>query len=127
RRVEECEFRYPVACSDAEVEPTPGDQVDRRALLGQFCRVVQRGDDDRGAEPDALGAGGDRRGERQRLAEVVVVEEVMFGEPGRTRAEPVSLLTRLDGEPVERRRVLPPPMGVAEIEVNPDFHSIPSR
>jgi len=42
---------HPVAGADTEVEPAVRDQVDQRRLLGDLGRVVQRGDDDRGAVP----------------------------------------------------------------------------
>ena len=122
RCVEQLEFRYPVTGSEAQVEAAVGDQIHRCALLGDLRRVMQRCDDDRGSEPDALRAGGNGGGECQRRTEIVVFEEVVLGEPRRTRAEPLGLLARLQGESVKARRVLPPLRRVAQIEIDADFH-----
>ena len=47
------------ADADAEVEPPAGQHVERRRRLGQHDRAAQRGDQDVGAEADALGRAGD--------------------------------------------------------------------
>jgi len=45
-----------VALADAEIEAAVRQQVEGRGLLGDQHRVMPRQHDDRGAEPDALGA-----------------------------------------------------------------------
>jgi hypothetical protein len=42
RNLEAVELAVPVALPDAEVEPSAGDQVERRRLLGQQDRVVPK-------------------------------------------------------------------------------------
>ena len=51
-----CELVAAIALADAEIEPPVRQQIEGRGLLGDQDRVVPRQHDDRGAEPDALGA-----------------------------------------------------------------------
>ncbi len=129
RRVgaEQLELGYPVAGAEAEVEAAAADDVHHRRLLGDLDRRVQRCDHDAGpdAYPACAGRDGCREGER--LREVAVIEQVVFGYPDRVRAQSFRLLAHLQGEPVQAGGVLAAVRWVAEVEVEAYLHAGPLR
>jgi hypothetical protein len=111
-----------VSGADAEVQPPVAEDVDDRGLLGDLDGAVQRRDQDAGADPHPLGAR--RRGGREgeRLRQVVVVEEVVLGQPHRVAAEQLGLLAHLQREGVQPRRRGAPGRRVPEVEVEAHTH-----
>ena len=78
------------AAPDPENQPSPAHLVDRRGLLGDAQRMAQRQDLHRDADPDPLGARGDRAGDRHRRRQDRARRiDVQFGQPH--RVEPVAL------------------------------------
>src|SRR5690606_39300233 len=75
------ELRLPVALADAEVEPAAAEQGQGGGVLGEADGVVQRGDDQVGADLERLRAGGDRATDDERRRRVAVGHEVVLGEP----------------------------------------------
>jgi hypothetical protein len=84
--------------------------------------VVERRDENGGADSDPLRTGGDRRGHRQRLREIAVVEQVMLGHPDGVDAEPVGLFAHLQRESVETAPVDLPLRRISQVEVQTDVH-----
>jgi hypothetical protein len=91
------------ADADARVEPAPGQDVDRRQVLGQAQRIFPAQRDDRGAQLDPAGAlgGGGEHGDRRGDA----VLQVPVPDPGAVEAEPLAQLDDLQGRLVPGARV----------------------
>jgi hypothetical protein len=83
--------------ADADIDAPAALVVELADLLGQKQRMMQRQDEDRGADPQPLGPGEDRRGQQvgRGLGDPRLVE-VEFVEPDAVETEAVSLLE--DGE-----------------------------
>ena len=96
------------AHADAERDAAAGELLQRRHLLREVERVVQRQDHDRGAEPDALGPAGDPAERDERVVDAAVridafgADDDVLRRPHRVEAE---LLGGLGGaaDPVGRR------------------------
>ena len=101
-------FAAVVAAAGGEIDAAAAEQIERRPLLGDADRMVQRRDVDRGREPDVLGARGDvgqhQLGRGQHAERV----EMMLADPGRVHAELVGV-ERLGGDVGDER------VGVARI------------
>src|SRR6266849_2664621 len=78
------------AAPDTEDQPAPAELVDRRGLLGDAQRMAQRQYLHRDADLDALGAGGDRAGDRHRRRQHRARRiDVQLGQPH--DVEPIAL------------------------------------
>ena len=84
---EALELAVPIAFADAEIEPAVGDEIERRRLFGQQHRIVPGQHDHRGAEPQRLGAHGERHQQHQRRRDLVPAGEVMLDREARMEAE----------------------------------------
>jgi hypothetical protein len=82
-----------------------------------------------GPQPGALGSRSNRGCERERLAEVAVIEPVVLGEPQRVDAKGIGFFAQLQGEGVQPGWVLAPALRVAQVEVETNVHTwhSPSR
>jgi hypothetical protein len=78
-----------VSLADRKHQAAAGDQVDHGGVLGDAKRVVQRQDQDVGADADVAGTGGDGGGRHERRGQHPVVCEVVLGQPHHVVAEPV--------------------------------------
>ena len=87
---EPLEFIGLVAGADTEHQAPVRERVGGRNLGGEPRRVVERQDDDRGAEPDFFGNRGAVRNHHQRRRAEAVIREMVLGEPGDRVAELVS-------------------------------------
>jgi hypothetical protein len=95
------DLRRPAA--DPELEPPAADQVGGRRLLGHVERVLVAHVDDRGADLDPAGAGGDGRQQRERGGQLAL--EVMHADERSVHADLLGGLGQLDGlEQRVRRR-----------------------
>lgn len=73
-----------VAAPEPQLETASAQAIDHRRLLDDPDRVVlERQDDHAGAEPDAPGLAGRRRGHEQAVGHQRVAREVMLREPAR--------------------------------------------
>ncbi len=109
------EFVRLVAGREPDVEAAAGQLVDHGQVLGQPQRVVQRGQQDRGAE---AGRGGSHRQRAQRGAQrrqVALLAEVVLGQPDRGEAELFGAGGLVQGLPVQLRPGPAPPGRVAEV------------
>ena len=76
-----------VAKADAEIEPAVGEDVDGGGVLGDADGVVQREEQDPGADPDSCGQASNCGGDGQDGGRVAVVDEVVLGDPDVVVAE----------------------------------------
>src|SRR5207249_1422290 len=74
------ELLAPVAEPGDQADAAPAGQVQDGELLGQAYRVMERDEDGRDIDPDALRPPRDRGGERERRGEVAVIYTVVLGE-----------------------------------------------
>ena len=79
--LEGVELLHLVAQPDAEAQPTAGEDVDDGGVLCNRERVMQRKQEDVGADGDSGGALGDGSRGGEHGGEVGIVDEVVFGEP----------------------------------------------
>ena len=86
--------------------------------------MVQWGYQHRGSDPGTARSSCDCCRERERLAEVTVVELVVLGEPERVDSEPVCFLAQLQRQRMKSRRVLVPPLRVPKIEIEAYLHCL---
>ena len=121
-------FAPVIAAAGGEIDAAVAEQIERRPLLGDPDRIVQRQHRDGGSEPDMLGARGDI-GEHQigtgQHAERI---EMMLADPGRMHAELVGIqrfVGDVGDELVGRARVVRV-MVVAQCEIA-EFHFILPR
>ncbi len=87
---EPLEFVGLVAGADAEHQAPVRQRVGSCDLGREPCRVVERQDDDRGAEPDLFGNRGAMRDQHQGRRTEAVIREMVLSEPGDRVAELVS-------------------------------------
>ena len=78
------------AAAEADDQASPADIVDQRHLLGQADRMVQRHLRHREADLDALGARGERGGERHGIDVGADAVEMVLGQPQHLHAERVA-------------------------------------
>ena len=69
------------APAEAGVEPSTAEQVEGGGVLGEPHRMVERRDDDRSAQPQGGGAGGDVGEQQQGRRAKAVAGEVVLGQP----------------------------------------------
>src|SRR5262249_47747630 len=103
-RPEPAELLLRPAGPEPEDQPPAGEDVDPRRLLRHEAGVALRQDDDRGAEPDALGAAGEVGERDERLDQPAVGLGLGLGDDDVVRA-PERLVTerlRLPGAPSQR-------------------------
>ena len=89
-----------VAAAETDVDASAGQEIERRDLLGDDERMVQRNHDDRRADAQPRRLRRDVRRELHRAREIAVRREVMLGEPDVAKAKGLGLL-----RDVERARV----------------------
>jgi PPOX class probable F420-dependent enzyme len=93
RNAHELELVPVPADADADRDTAARELLQRRHLLGELERVVQRQDHDRGAEPDALGPAGDPAERDQRVVDAAVrikglrADDDVLRRPDRVEAE----------------------------------------
>ena len=87
---EPLEFVGLVAGADAEHQASIRQRVGGRDFSREPCRVVERQDDDGGAEPNLFGDRGTVRDDHQRRCAEAVIREMVLGKPGDRVAELVS-------------------------------------
>ena len=97
---------------EAEDQPAVAEKLDRRRILGQAERVVQRREDDACAELDPRRRLGERSADDEERGHVAVIDEVVLGRPDGSEAEPL----RLDRQP-HRLVVGTRPVGLARSEL----------
>ena len=97
RDVERQIFALVVAAAAGEIDAAVGQKIERRPLLGDADRMMQRQHGDRGREPDARGVGGDVSEHHVRAGQYAERIEVMLADPGRMHAELVGQ-ERLGGD-----------------------------
>ena len=109
------ELELAIADADAEIEAAARQHRQRRGVLGDAHRVVQRQDHQVGADAHALGARADRGGDHQRRGRVAVIAEVMLGDPHGIEAEALGLDDLLERLRVERLERDGPGRRIAEV------------
>ena len=118
------ELLGPPAQAQPQNQAAARDQVHHGGVLGQPGGFVERGQQQRSADPDAPGSGGDRRAHGQQRWQVGVVDEVVLGHPHRVEAERVRVLGERQGLLVE---VLVGPgiawVALAGDEAEPEVHT----
>ena len=75
------------AAPEAHIEPPTAHAIQRRRILGKPYRIVQRGDEHSGAQPNALGARCDGGRQHQRRRAEAVAREVMLRNPEAVKAK----------------------------------------
>src|SRR5262245_8151715 len=110
------------AAADPELEPTLADVIERRDLLGDAQRMIEREHGDGRADPKAPRPGGDRAGHLQRSGNDRAVRcEVDLAEPDTVEAPVFRALSQL--ERVTERRDLA--RSVAHLfDEDPEMHGI---
>ena len=108
--------------SESEFESAARDQVHEGRFFRDMDGMPVGGEQHGCTDPDAFGPRGDRGREGQRLWQVAVLEEVMFGQPHRVRAEFLG-----PGDPIEHHTVMLgagtlPAGRVAHVEEESEFH-----
>ena len=78
RHAEPVELQLAVALADTEIEPSAGEQIQRRRLFGHQHRIVPRQHHHAGAKPDAAGFGGQIGQQRHRGGDLALTGEVML-------------------------------------------------
>ena len=96
------ELLLAVAEPGDEADAAAADQRDRRELLGESHRVVQRHQDRGDVDLDAFRAPGNRRRERHRRRHEPVVDAVVLGEHDDVEPEPVGPLALVETGLVHR-------------------------
>ena len=86
-----CVFARVVAAAGREIHPAVAEQIERRPLLGDADRMMQRQHGHRGREPDMLGARGDIGEHQVRAGEHAERVEMMLADPGGVHAELVGI------------------------------------
>jgi hypothetical protein len=94
------ELGHAVPGSQAEFQPAVTDDVDNGRLFGEVGGMMKRGNDDGGADTKAPGPGGHGGGKGQRLRQVPVVKQMMFGKPDGVASQPIRLFAHLQGEAI---------------------------
>ena len=89
------------AAAGAEVDPAAGEMVEQRDLLGEAQGVVERGQGDGGADPEAPGLGGGERGHHVHRGADREAGEVVLGQPHGVEPGLVHDLQTLDGAGVD--------------------------
>ena len=123
RHAERAEVRLLVADADAEDEAALGDDVQRDRVLGHAHRVMQRQEDHRGADAQALRARGDRGGDDQRRREEPVAVLVVLAEEARVEAGGLGEL-RLGDDLVHAAVEVLAPRGVGDRAVEAELHGL---
>src|SRR5882724_1630815 len=108
------------AAADPELEPALADVIQRRDLLGDAQRVVEREHGDGRSHPEAPGPGRDRAGDLEgRRDHRAVRREVDLAEPDAVEAPVLGALSQLEGVP-ERRDLV---RSVAHLlDEDPEMH-----
>ena len=84
-------FAPVVAAAGGEIDAAVAEQIERRPLLGDADRMMQRQHGDRRREPDVLGARGDIGEHQVGAGEHAERVEMMLADPGRMHAELVGV------------------------------------
>ena len=100
RDLKALELAVPVALADAEIEAAAGNQIERRRLFGEQHRIVPGQHHHRRAEPQRLGAHGERHQQHQRRGHLVPAGEMMLDQKARRKAERFGL--DVEVEPVAK-------------------------
>ena len=86
RDAERSKLVAPVAEAEAELQPSSAQLVDECGVLGKANRVVERCEQDRGAEPDRRRLARDRGQEREHRREIALVGHVVLRDLHRLEA-----------------------------------------
>src|ERR1700685_4181836 len=78
RHAEALKFLGTIAETNSKPQPPAREYIDERGVLSQLQRVIERGQQDVGADGDARGARGDSSGRRHQRGQVAVVGEMML-------------------------------------------------
>ncbi len=99
----------------AELETTPGDDIDCRNVLGKAYGIVKRHQEHSGYDADPVGAGGDRRGYGQDRGQIPVLDDVVLRQPHIVK--PVILAPRdlVEDFAIEPIGGLPPLLWISEV------------
>src|ERR1700722_2667029 len=92
RDAEAFEFLGTVAETNPETQPAARDYTDEPRALGQLQRMIERRQQNVGADGDAGRSRRDSRSRRHQRGQVTVVGEMMLGEPDGIEAEPLGRL-----------------------------------
>ena len=105
RHVERQIFALVVAAPGGEIDASVAEQIERRPLLCDADRMVQRQHRDRRSEPDVLRAGRDIGQHQIRTGQHAQRVEMMLADPGRVHADLVGIerLSRDVGDELVRR------------------------
>src|ERR1700684_1015974 len=87
RHAEAFELLSAVTKSNPQPEPAARDDIDEGGLLRQLQRMIERGQQDVGADGDAGGARRDSSGRGHQRGQVAVVGEMMLSEPDGIESE----------------------------------------
>jgi hypothetical protein len=126
RHPEVGELLVPVAGREAQIQPAAGEQVGDRGVLGQPQRVVQRGEQHRGAQPDAPRAGAQGGDHGEQRGQVAVVDQVVLGQPHGVEAPALGRHGEVNGLLIHLRPRAAPGPRVAEIEPDAELHDYSS-
>jgi hypothetical protein len=123
RDVERQIFAPIVAAPGGKHDPAAGQKIERRPLLGDPDRVMQRQHGDCRSEPDARGIGGDIGQHEVRAGQHAQRVEMMLADPGRAHAELVGIesLGGDVGDKLVRRARIVLVVIIAQREI-PEFH-----
>ncbi len=91
RHAEPGELVVAVALADAEIEPSAGEQIDGRGLLGEQNRIVPRQHQHGGAKPQGLSLCRHPGEQREAGGDLAEACEVVFNQKGRVIAERLGL------------------------------------
>ena len=97
RHMERQIFALVVAAPAGKIDPAAGKKIERRPLLGDANRMMQRQHRHRRRKPDAGGVGGDIGEHEVRAGQHAERIEMMLADPGRMHAELVGI-ERLGGD-----------------------------
>jgi hypothetical protein len=122
RHAEQLELALAVAEAEADLEPAAAQLVEHGDVLGEAQRVLERAEQDRGADPHRRRPLRDRGQHREDRRQVAVAGDVVLGEPDRLVAELFRPRDLVEVLAVERVPGPVPAGRVAEVVPDPESH-----
>ena len=96
RHTEPGELVIPVALTDAEIEPAPGEEIEGCRLLRQQHRIVPWQHDDRCSKPQPAGARAEPGQQVERRGDLAIAGKMMLDDKGAVIAERLGFDVVLD-------------------------------
>jgi hypothetical protein len=119
---EQLELRHAVAGAEPEFQAAVAEYVHHCRLFRNLDRRAQRRQQHRSSDAYSSGACRHRCQKGQRLRQIAIFEQVVFGDPDRGSSEPFRLFAHFEGRTIQLRAVRRPFRRIAQVEIESYIH-----